>query len=235
MRVPVATTENVFTAVKELKQEGKAISARSVRKKLGVGNVSQISTILKQVLNEEASSVINLIQEEDYYKSFNSIIVEAAQKVVFDKTKDIETEKTKLAEEVDECNAAIMANEERISDLESELTESLDKNKILEAQNQALQDEIKTLQKVYDEQLKTIQAAFNELVREKNESLRKLTAEIENFRDKYQKDLAEASKEAAYYRGLQEGTIKNQIVSESTFHDKLENELTTKKTRPKKL
>jgi regulator of replication initiation timing len=218
LREPIVTVENVLKAVRELKDENKAISTRSVRKKLGAGNLTQISAILKQVMDEAAASAKISVQAGEQYKEIINAVVSASSKLVEDQTKALVHEKNMLAEEVDECNDNIMSLHQQIGELKSYLSEMIDKNKSLEAKNEAILDENNKLKNIFDEQLKEHRKTFQDQLSDKNETVKALQVEREELREKLSEALASATKDASYYKGLHEGA-KN-VVQEAQKNTK---------------
>ncbi|MDR1677947.1 MAG: DNA-directed RNA polymerase subunit beta [Deltaproteobacteria bacterium] len=203
---PIVSLPKVLSAIQELKAEQKAISARSVRKKLSVGNLIEIYTLVKQILDEEAASAKSSVQVGDQYKELTSTIIACTQKLIVEKTSEIESEKSMLANEVDECKTTMTGYEQQINELKKDEAEKTDTINSLEASNQALDDQLEALKVIYDEQLNELRKTFQEQLMDKNVALSKLQTETEQLRDNLSEAISTASNDASYYKGLHEGT-----------------------------
>jgi chromosome segregation ATPase len=204
----VVTYNNVLEAYKAIKQEGKKPSTRSIHAKLGSGNCGHIGKFLKQIIEEEeVANEMSSAQADDQYKELIAVVITAIKKIVTDKTKEIESEKTIIAEELDEYETKIITWDQELASLNGTILEKDDEIKNLLAEKKALYNQINEMKVIFDDQLKEFRNNFQAQLQEKNEALSNLHLEKEELREKLSEALSIATKDASYYKGLHEGSI----------------------------
>ena len=178
---------------------------------------------IKQVLNEAKASVTKLKQESqefyDQIKMLSTELDKSAKKYIEEKKK-LSDELTKKSMEIDKLKlqkSDLKKNQERISQLESELKGHSGKIKKLIADHEEVSgqqtNEIRTLNRVLQEKtgelsvLETKESKLNLEITDINDSLRRMKKEAEHCdmkTKKMQQDLDDKSAEIVHLRGRKE-------------------------------
>jgi hypothetical protein len=191
----ITTRETVAAAIKQLEEENKDVTARSIREKMGGGNLGKICDVIKELkevdtIDETSNIALITSPKLDPYDSKFKGVVES---LISNVQKLLNTEKQKYDNDLNNY----------IQELETSklsITELVNENVTLKERLANTEDLVKSLNAKLEIQKETLSVTIAEK-----------SAELSLTRDK----LMESNSSAAYYKGMYEGGFRKEEITQT--------------------